>query len=308
MASALRRRRLEIQERLRRNADRATYPDASPVEPSLQVEAEDGENIKQDDSMQTGGVSIELEAVSKQFGSKLVLRNIQLSVKPGSFVAIVGQSGCGKSTLLRLLSGLDQASSGSLKLQGQEARGIHSATRFMFQDSRLLPWNTVLDNVKLGLTGLGSGDSQRRAYEALKLVGLEERTGEWPSVLSGGQRQRVALARALVGNPQLLLFDEPLGALDALTRIEMQRLIEHLWKRRGFTAVMVTHDVSEAVALADRVILIEDGQIALDLQVTLARPRNRDAGFAHFEQIILNRVLAPDHREKRGSDFLLYDI
>ncbi|WP_240480007.1 ATP-binding cassette domain-containing protein [Paenibacillus fonticola] len=256
------------------------------------------------------GISIELDAVSKRFGSKQVLRSIQLSVQPGSFVAIVGRSGCGKSTLLRLLSGLDQASSGSLRLQGQEVQGIHPATRLMFQDSRLLPWNTVLDNVKLGLasTGTGSDDPRRRAYAALELVGLADRAGEWPSVLSGGQRQRVALARALVVNPRLLLFDEPLGALDALTRIEMQRLIERLWQRRGFTAVMVTHDVSEAVALADRVILIEEGQIALDLQITLARPRVRDAGFAHFEQIIFDRVLARDEREQHGLHVPLYDI
>ncbi|MNC33637.1 Aliphatic sulfonates import ATP-binding protein SsuB [compost metagenome] len=237
-----------------------------------------------------------------------MLEDIHLSVEPGSFVAIVGRSGCGKSTLLRLLSGLDQVSSGSLKLQDHEIQGIHHDTRFMFQDARLLPWNTVLDNVKLGLTGVQSADAHRRAFEALKLVGLEDRAEEWPSVLSGGQRQRVALARALVGNPHLLLFDEPLGALDALTRIDMQRLIEDLWEQRAFTAIMVTHDVSEAVALADRVILIEDGKIALDMRITLPRPRIRDAGFAHFEQVILDRVLTPDHRAEARSTASLYDI
>ncbi|MUG48086.1 ATP-binding cassette domain-containing protein [Paenibacillus woosongensis] len=308
MASAFRQRRLAIQERLRKDTPREPYLDAPPKEPSLQAEADENREQIAQDNTATNGVSIELDAVSKQFGSKQVLRNIQMSVQPGSFVAIVGQSGCGKSTLLRLLSGLDQASGGSLRLQGQEVQGIHPATRFMFQDSRLLPWNTVLDNVKLGLTGSGSNDPRRRAYEALELVGLADRAEEWPSVLSGGQRQRVALARALVGNPRLLLFDEPLGALDALTRIEMQRLIEHLWKRRGFTAVMVTHDVSEAVALADRVILIEQGEIALDLQITLARPRPRDAGFAHFEQIILDRVLARDDGEPPSPHVPLYDI
>lgn len=259
-------------------------------------------------SKQFNGISIELEAVSKQFGHKKVLEDIHISLEPGSFVAIVGRSGCGKSTLLRLLSGLDQVSSGSLKLQDKEVKGVHHDTRFMFQDARLLPWNTVLDNVKLGLTGVPSAEAHRRAFEALKLVGLEDRAEEWPSVLSGGQRQRVALARALVGNPHLLLFDEPLGALDALTRIEMQRLIEDLWEQRGFTAIMVTHDVSEAVGLADRVILIENGKIALDIKITLPRPRIRDAGFAHFEQVILDRVLTPDHRAEARSTAFLYDI
>lgn len=257
---------------------------------------------------QINGISIELEGVSKQFGHKKVLQDIHLSIEPGSFVAIVGRSGCGKSTLLRLLSGLDQVSSGTLKLQGKEIRGVHHDTRFMFQDARLLPWNTVLDNVKIGLTGVHSADAHRRAYEALKLVGLEDRVDEWPSILSGGQRQRVALARALVGNPHLLLFDEPLGALDALTRIDMQRLVEDLWEQRGFTAIMVTHDVSEAVALADRVILIEEGRIALDIGITLPRPRIRDAGFAHFEQLILDRVLTPDPRAKERPNVPLYDI
>lgn len=257
---------------------------------------------------QINGVLIEMEAVSKQFGHIVVLEDIGFSVEPGSFVAIVGRSGCGKSTLLRLLSGLDQVSRGSLRLQGREIQGIHHDTRLMFQDARLLPWNTVLDNVKLGLTGVHSADAHRRAYEALKLVGLEDRADEWPSVLSGGQRQRVALARALVGNPHLLLFDEPLGALDALTRIDMQRLVEDLWEQRGFTAIMVTHDVSEAIALADRVILIEEGRIALDIRITLPRPRIRDAGFAHFEQLILDRVITPDHRAKGRLNAPLYDI
>jgi len=239
------------------------------------------------------GMTLKLVGVAKRFGSKAVIRNLHLTVESGSFVAIVGRSGCGKSTLLRLLAGLDPISDGSLERQGEEACGIDPSARIMFQDARLLPWQTVLDNVKLGLVGARPADAKRKAAAALKLVGLEDRAAEWPSVLSGGQRQRVALARALVGNPRLLLFDEPLGALDALTRIDMQRLIEYLWRQRGFTAVLVTHDVSEAVALADRVILLEEGRVALDLPIQLARPRLRDSGFAHYEKIILDRVLAP---------------
>jgi sulfonate transport system ATP-binding protein len=146
----------------------------------------------------------------------------------------------------------------------------------------------VLDNVALGLTG---PDVKERAREALAQVGLADRAKEWPAVLSGGQRQRVALARALVHTPRLLLLDEPLGALDALTRIEMHRLIERLWQRHGFTALLVTHDVSEAVALADRVVLIEDHRIALDERVLLPRPRARGQAFATYEERILDRVL-----------------
>jgi sulfonate transport system ATP-binding protein len=144
----------------------------------------------------------------------------------------------------------------------------------------------VLDNVRLGLK-----DNGHDALAALQAVGLADRAGDWPSSLSGGQRQRVALARALVHRPPLLLLDEPLGALDALTRIEMQRLIESLWLARGFTAVLVTHDVQEAVALADRVLVIEDGGIVLDVAVDLPRPRQRDARFAALEQRLLNHLL-----------------
>ena len=158
----------------------------------------------------------------------------------------------------------------------------------MFQDARLLPWKRVHDNVALGLP---PGQLQATAA-VLQQVGLGERLGEWPARLSGGQRQRVALARALVHQPRLLLLDEPLGALDALTRIEMHRLIEDLWRASGFTALLVTHDVQEAVALADRVVLIEDGQIALDQTIDLPRPRvHGDAAFAALEKRILDRVL-----------------
>lgn len=158
----------------------------------------------------------------------------------------------------------------------------------MFQDARLLPWKRVIDNVALGLPQ----DQRGAAATVLEQVGLGDRAGDWPARLSGGQRQRVALARALVHQPNLLLLDEPLGALDALTRIEMHALIEDLWLRNGFTALLVTHDVQEAVALADRVVLIEDGVIALDERIDLPRPRSRgDAAFAALEKRILDRVL-----------------
>ncbi|SFC80363.1 ATP-binding cassette domain-containing protein [Collimonas sp. OK412] len=230
------------------------------------------------------GVGIRVRSVSKSYAGREVLKTLDVEVAAGEFVAIVGRSGCGKSTLLRLIAGLEQASGGGI---GFGAHGEKPEIRIMFQDSRLLPWKRVLDNV-----GLGLPRASLASAKALAQVGLEERAGEWPAVLSGGQRQRVALARALVHDPELLLLDEPLGALDALTRIEMQQLIESLWKERGFTAVLVTHDVQEAIALADRVLLIEDGEITLDERISLPRPRARgNLAFAQLEERILARVL-----------------
>ncbi|RZL94548.1 MAG: ATP-binding cassette domain-containing protein [Variovorax sp.] len=236
----------------------------------------------------TGGVRLEVRGVHKRYGTREVLRNAQLTIEPGQFIAIVGRSGCGKSTLLRLVAGLEAPSQGSLATDGRAVDGLHDDTRIMFQEARLLPWRRVLDNVTLGLPAA----LRERGREVLAQVGLADREGEWPARLSGGQRQRVSLARALVHHPRLLLLDEPLGALDALTRIEMHRLIEDLWQRHRFTALLVTHDVQEAVALADRVILIEDGRIALDEAIALARPRSQgDPAFAAIEKRILDRVL-----------------
>jgi sulfonate transport system ATP-binding protein len=240
-----------------------------------------------ENNLHGGGVQIELRGVGKRFGSREVLQGTDLSIEAGEFVAIVGRSGCGKSTLLRLVAGLEAATSGALRVDGEDVFGLTEDTRIMFQDSRLLPWRRVSDNVTLGLPS----PLRARAGEVLVQVGLGDRGSDWPARLSGGQRQRVSLARALVHNPRLLLLDEPLGALDALTRIEMHQLIEGLWLRSGFTALLVTHDVQEAVALADRVILIEDGRIALDERIALPRPRAHDAAFAALEKRILDRVL-----------------
>ncbi|VTU29269.1 ATP-binding cassette domain-containing protein [Variovorax sp. PBL-E5] len=234
------------------------------------------------------GIRLEARAVHKRYGAREVLRNVQLAIEPGQFIAIVGRSGCGKSTLLRLVAGLEAASEGTLSSDGKRIDGLHDDTRIMFQEARLLPWRRVLDNVMLGLPPA----ARERGEAVLAQVGLADRQNEWPARLSGGQRQRVSLARALVHRPRLLLLDEPLGALDALTRIEMHRLIEGLWQRHRFTALLVTHDVQEAVALADRVILIEDGHIALDEPIALARPRSQgDPAFAAIEKRILDRVL-----------------
>ncbi|WP_414640256.1 ATP-binding cassette domain-containing protein [Bordetella sp.] len=236
------------------------------------------------------GLSIDIDGLGRSFDGRQVLADLDLHIPSGEFVAIVGRSGCGKSTLLRLLSGLDAPTHGGIKLDGVPQKGIHGALRIMFQDSRLLPWKSVLDNVSLGLQG-DRKQIRAQALDALAQVGLADRAGEWPARLSGGQRQRVALARALIHGPRLLLLDEPLGALDALTRIEMQDLIERLWRQHGFTAVLVTHDVSEAVALADRVLLIENGRVTLDRRVDLGRPRERgEADFAALEHDILKRL------------------
>jgi sulfonate transport system ATP-binding protein len=236
------------------------------------------------------GLSLTIRGLSKSFGDNEVLRGIELHIPAGQFVAIVGRSGCGKSTLLRLIAGLDTVSAGSIGF-GEKART--EDVRVMFQEPRLLPWARVLSNVEVGLgRERTSADARARAEMALVEVGLGDKRGQWPSVLSGGQKQRVALARALVSHPRVLAFDEPLGALDALTRISMQRLLERVWHDQAFTAILVTHDVSEAVALADRVLVIEDGRIAYEIDVDIPRPRRRgSAELAALEGAILKNLL-----------------
>ncbi|MBB2928338.1 ATP-binding cassette domain-containing protein [Paraburkholderia silvatlantica] len=242
--------------------------------------------------------AVALRGVGKRYGERAVLAGFDLAIERGSFVSIVGRSGCGKSTLLRLIAGLETPDEGAVERRGAEGSALD--TRIMFQDARLLPWKTVLQNVMLGL-GRGARDDARAVLDE---VGLLARADEWPARLSGGQRQRVALARALVHRPSLLLLDEPLGALDALTRLEMHALIERLWREHRFTALLVTHDVHEAVALGDRILLVEAGRIALDQHVPLERPRARvDARFAALEEAVLQRVLGhgPEQADGRPS-------
>lgn len=231
--------------------------------------------------------AIQLLGLSKSYGARQVLRNLDLTITEGEFVAIIGRSGCGKSTLLRLLGGLERPEAGKI----QFAQSNHDpAIRIMFQESRLLPWKTVQENVALGLGCTQT--SKDIVQKTLAKVGLADRANDWPARLSGGQKQRIALARALVHSPDLLLLDEPLGALDALTRIEMQSLIEELWQQQSFTAVLVTHDVQEAISLADRIVLIEDGRITLNESINFPRPRARGAAaFAQLEERILRQVL-----------------
>lgn len=236
----------------------------------------------------TQDLAVALRGVDKHFGARNVLSNFDFSIERGSFVSIVGRSGCGKSTLLRLIAGLEKPSGGAVDRIAASGASAPLQTRIMFQDARLLPWKTVLQNVMLGLPRTSLDDARATLAE----VGLSERERDWPAQLSGGQRQRVALARALVHRPDLLLLDEPLGALDALTRIEMHALIERLWREHGFTALLVTHDVQEAVALGERIVLIEEGRISLDAAIDLHRPRSRTSeGFAALEEAVLSRVL-----------------
>ncbi|HEY8333931.1 MAG TPA: ATP-binding cassette domain-containing protein [Tardiphaga sp.] len=239
------------------------------------------------------GLGLTIRGLRKSFGDNEVLRGIDLHIPAGQFVAIVGRSGCGKSTLLRLIAGLDKPTAGSIGF-GAEARA--EDIRVMFQEPRLLPWARVLSNVEVGLgRDRSSADARARAEQALAEVGLADKREQWPAVLSGGQKQRVALARALVSRPRVLAFDEPLGALDALTRISMQRLLGRVWHDQGFTAILVTHDVSEAVALADRVLVIEEGRIAHDMDVDVVRPRQRgSADLAALEGGILRDLLKGD--------------
>ncbi len=256
---------------------------------SLSIEGERMSNATLSPSRLNSGTPVGANGVSKQYGDRTILNNINLHIPAGQFVAVVGRSGCGKSTLLRLLAGLESTSRGELLAGTAPLAQAREDTRLMFQDARLLPWKKVIDNVGLGLKGR---EWRAAALEALEAVGLADRANEWPAALSGGQKQRVALARALIHRPGLLLLDEPLGALDALTRIEMQGLIESLWQQHNFTVLLVTHDVSEAVAMADRVLLIEEGQIGLDLTVDLARPRRRgSARLAELEAEVLDRVM-----------------
>jgi sulfonate transport system ATP-binding protein len=236
----------------------------------------------------TSGLPITLKAVTKAFGSRVVLDGLDLEIPGGQFLAIVGRSGGGKTTIMRLLAGLDQPTAGSLKIGGVPVAGLQAAVRLLFQDARLLPWQTVVSNV-----GIAREPGWReRAERALADVGLDGRENDWPAVLSGGQRQRVALARALVGRPGVLLLDEPFGALDALTRSEMHQLLIRIWREHRYTTLLITHDVAEAVSLADRVVVLRDRRIALDVTVNLPRPRGEAtaAEAARLQSAILREV------------------
>jgi sulfonate transport system ATP-binding protein len=222
-------------------------------------------NTEQPSTGQPARPAVQLRGLTRSFEGRTVLDGIDLDIPAGQFVALLGHSGSGKSTLLRAIAGLDHKVTGSGQLTAPERVSV------AFQDSRLLPWRRVLDNVLLGLDGDGAA---RRGRDALAEVGLAGRERAWPSELSGGEQQRAALARSLVREPELLLADEPFGALDALTRIKMHTLLRELWRRHQPSVLLVTHDVDEAIVLADRVLVLEKGRIGLDLAVDHERSRD----------------------------------
>ncbi|WP_459500450.1 ATP-binding cassette domain-containing protein [Bacillus sp. C1] len=238
------------------------------------------------------GVHIQLKHVEKRFEEKEVLKGINLDIRPGEFVAVVGKSGSGKSTLLRLIAGVETETSGEVLFNNVSIKDSKVKVTMMYQDSRLLPWEKVINNVALGI----KDEWERKAEEALEAVGLLSLKKEWPDTLSGGQKQRVALARALVHEPTLLLLDEPLSALDALTRLEMQNLIEKIWLENKFTTILVTHDVREAVRLADRIILIEEGYISMNIVNRAPRPRKlSDTSLGALENKVLEKIVGDVH-------------
>ncbi|WP_371659973.1 ABC transporter ATP-binding protein [Streptomyces sp. NBC_00280] len=219
--------------------------------------------------------AVRLRGLTRSFAGRKVLDGIDLDIPAGQFTALLGHSGSGKSTLLRAVAGLDHEVEGSGQLTAPERVSV------VFQDSRLLPWRRVLDNVLLGTEGK---EAAAKGREALAEVGLKGRERAWPSELSGGEAQRAALARSLVREPELLLADEPFGALDALTRIKMHALLRELWRRHQPSVLLVTHDVDEAIVLADRVLVLEEGRIRVDLVVDHERPRDE------YRQVLLGAL------------------
>jgi sulfonate transport system ATP-binding protein len=221
--------------------------------------------------------AIDVRGARRDFDGRVVLDGLDLTVEPGEFVAMLGHSGSGKSTLLRALAGLDREIDGTVRIRPRRS--------VVFQNPRLLPWKRVLANVTFNL---GGAQPRQRGMAALAEVGLTDHARAWPVTLSGGEAQRVALARALVREPDVLLLDEPFGALDALTRLKMHALLRELCDRHRPAVLFVTHDVDEAVLLADRVVVLREGRISIDRPVDVPRPRQRTAAsFAHLRAALL---------------------
>ena len=249
-----------------------------------------------------GALRLDIDNVSHAFelgsGRLPVLDDVTIHIAPGEFVALLGPSGCGKSTLLRLAAGLDQPSRGTLKEDDRPIGKPDPSRILVFQEATLFPWLTVRRNVAAGLDARGILKQEgHRIDEVLKLVKLDAFADAYPHQLSGGMAQRAAIARALVNDPKLLLLDEPFGKLDSLTRLKMQNELLQLWQRSGFTALLVTHDVEEAILLADRVIVFSDrpARIIADVAVDKPHPRRRDdAGLVALRRVLLEKLGVSD--------------
>lgn len=234
------------------------------------------------EQLSTTPTTVRIRDLHRQFGDHLVLEGVDLDIRHGEFTALVGRSGSGKTTLLRTLAGLDH------DVVGSGTVDVPDKISVVFQDSRLLPWSRVLDNVLLGYRGPNAKD---RGLESLAEVGLAGREHAWPYELSGGEAQRAALARSLVWEPQLLLLDEPFGALDALTRTKMHGLLRQLCVQHTPAVLLITHDVDEAITLADRVLVLENGHIGTDLQIDVPHPRSyRDRRLGEYREQLFNAL------------------
>jgi sulfonate transport system ATP-binding protein len=240
--------------------------------------------------------AVDVKGLTRRFGATVALDRVDFAIGAGEFVALLGRSGSGKSTLLRSLAGLDAITEGTVNVPRKRA--------VVFQEPRLLPWKRVLTNVMLGLD---LPDARSRSRDALVEVGLEHRVDAYPGTLSGGEAQRVALARALVREPMLLLLDEPFGSLDALTRLRMHRLVEDLWVKHRPATLLVTHDVDEAILLADRILVLTEGRLTSEIEVSLPRPRDHEqAGFLQIRRQLLHALgvgvqeFERHHRRSRG--------
>jgi sulfonate transport system ATP-binding protein len=264
----------------------------------------------------SGGLTV--SGLNKQYTlegqARPVLQNIDLRIQPGEFVAIVGPSGCGKSTLLRLMAGLDNDYDGSIELDGRRIIGTSLDRGIVFQDHRLLPWLTVEKNIELALlnSDLPATAQRKSVADFIALVNLQGFEKAYPHQLSGGMAQRAAIARALVNSPKVLLLDEPLGALDALTRVYLQQELQRIWNEQRSTMIMVTHDVEEAIYLGDRIVVMNsDGTISRVIAVPLPHPRDRASPvLARLKDEILHELLktpVPDHLvpDNLVSDYLV---
>src|SRR6186997_1876098 len=255
---------------------------------------------------------LELQNLSKTYPNGVrALDGISLSVGAGEIVAMVGSSGCGKSTLLRAISGLDRPSRGRVLLDGESVTSPHEKIGIVFQEPRLLPWLSVAGNVGFGLEDRPRVERNERVVKAMMRVGLADKAAVWPRELSGGQAQRVAIARALVPRPEVLLLDEPFSALDAFTRVDLQDHLLNLWAEFKPTLVLVTHDVEEAIVLADRIVVMRPrpGQVADEIEIDLPRPRDRQSAAFDFakRRVLaaldrsLDRAVGVEHAEQKAA-------